>query len=310
MKKMFLALMLVLMIAVPAMAVDPIQTVQEIAVAVPSFNNSGIALGNALGSWGVGAVGSIDVTSYAQGTKSANATSFATGTAFGIGGAAGIQTPSFGIGASGAIAGVYVAGAGYGLGIDKNNWSFFDSTKNPDSASVGINYSGEVVQGNGIIVNNGTGTFAGGNNQTGATFSGGSSNLSYGKLGSLETFGLVTIPALAIGADGAGALAGGYTIAGYVDTPNFAAAGAKTVGFSGYVADQGTVSGNGLAQHQAIVNNGSYGLSGGLATFNYAGTGSLGYGIAETSGWTKIQNTPNSSSVTSFSTGSASATVK
>jgi hypothetical protein len=302
MKKILLALILVLAMAIPAMAVPPVlQTVQEVAVAVPVFNGSGIALGNALGGWQVGAVGSIDVTSYAQGTKSANATSFATGTAFGIGGAAGIQTPSFGIGASGAIAGVYVAGAGYGLGIDK--FSFFN---NPDYASVGINYAGEVVQGNGISVDNGTGTFAGGKNTTGAIFSGGSFTESYGKIWGIDPI----FPAIAIGADGAGALAGGYTIAGYVDTPNFAAAGAKTVGFSGYVADQGTVYGTGLANHQAIVNNGSYGLSYGLATFNYAGNGSLGYGIAETSGWTKIQNTPNSNSVTSFSTGSASATVK
>lgn len=303
MKKMFLAFMLVLAMAFPAMAGDPIQTATAVAVATPGFSDIGnLPWGNASdGGWGVGAVGQIEVKSYAQGTKSADATAYAEGTAFGKGFAAGIETPGFGLGASGAIAGVTLLGGGMGLGIDKLSW-----TKNPDYASVGIEYSGMVGQGNGIFVDNGSGTWAGGNNKTGATFGGGSFNESYGKF-IIEPW----VPALAIGIDGAGALAGGFTVAGYVDTPNFAAAFAKTVGFSGYCADFGTVYGTGIANHQAIVNNGgSFGLSYGVATFGYAGTGSLGYGVAETSGWTKIQNTGNSSSVKSFSQSSAYATVK
>jgi hypothetical protein len=304
MKKMLLALMLVLAMAFPAMAGDPIQTATATAVAVPIFNDVGnLSWGNASnGGWGVGAVGQIEVKSYAQGTKSADATAYAEGTAFGKGFAAGIETPGFGFGASGAISGVTLLGGGMGLGIDKFNW-----TKNPDYASVGIKYSGEVGQGNGIGVSNGAGTFAGGQNQTGATFGGGSFNESNGKVFGID----VLFPALAIGIDGAGALAGGYTVAGYVDTPNFAAAFAKTVGFSGYCADFGTVYGSGLANHQAVVNNGgSFGLSYGLATFSYNGTGNLGYGTAQTSGWTKITNGANFSSVKSFSQSSAYATVK
>jgi hypothetical protein len=151
-------------------------------------------------------------------------------------------------------------------------------------------------------VSNGVGTWAGGKNETGAYFKGGSFTESYGKVFGIDPL----FPALAIGIDGAGALAGGYTIAGYVDTPNFASAFAKTVGFSSYCADQGTVWGTGLANHQAVVNNGgNYGLSYGLATFSYAGNGNFGFGVAQTSGWTSINTTPNSSTVKSFSQSSA-----
>ena len=276
---------------------NPVQTSTSIAIAAPLFIDGGLAYGNADGGWSVGAGGSIDVTAYAQGTKSANTTAFATGTGFGIGGALGVETDHFGFGVSGAISGITLLGFGDGLGIDK-----FSFTKNPDFASVEIKYTGEVLQSNGILVDNGAGTFAGGQNLTGATFSGGSSTSSQGKIFGID----ILIPALAIGVDGAGAVAGGFTVAGYVSTPNFAAATAKTFGFSGYCADNGTVSGSGMVQHQAVVNNGSFGLSAGVATFDYSSMGTMGSGIAQTGGWTKIQNTPISSTVTSFSTGSSS----
>jgi len=51
------------------------------------------------------------------------------------------------------------------------------------------------------------------------------------------------------------------------------------------------------------------GVSTGAASFGYEGTGNLGYGTAQTGGWTKIRNTPFSSTVTSFSSGSSSAAV-
>ena len=298
-----LVLALMLLVTVPAFAVTP-QTSTDIAIASPVFNDSGLAWGNpSSGGWGVGSGGFIEVTSYAQGTKSAWTLSFATGTAFGKGFAFGIQTPNFGFGASGALSGIYLVGAGSGLGIDK-----FGGTL--DFASVGILYGGEVNQGNWIGVGNGLGTYAGGFNQTGATFGGSSyvEDLKFGGLGG-AIFDIIT-PALAVGADGAGALAGGFTLAGYIDTPNFASSWAKTVGFSGYLADFGTVYGQGYAVHQAVVNNnGNFGLSYGMATFNYAGNGSLGYGSAQTGGWTAISNGPGSSSVTSFSSSHSSAHV-
>jgi hypothetical protein len=306
MKKIIGLVLGLLLVSVPCFAAAPLQTSTSIAVAAPFFIDGGSAWGNAAnGGWSVGAGAELGVTAYAQGTKSAQTTAIANGTAFGIGGAIGIQTPHFGIGTSGALAGVYVLGAGYGLGIDK-----FSLFTNPDFASVGIKYQGGVVQSNGILVSNGNGTYAGGQNETGAIFCGSSytEDLKFGGLGG-KVFDILT-PAVAVGADGAGALAGGYTIGGYIDTPNFAAAGAKTVGFSGYIADQGAVAGTGQANHQAVVNNGSFGLSGGNATFSYAGTGSLGYGSAQTGGYTAIHNTGSSSTVTSFSSGSARATVK
>lgn len=304
MKKYLLALLLVLAMAFPAMAGDPpLQTAGATAIASPyhlDINNG--AWGNASdGGWGVGAAGTIEVTSYAQGTKSADAMAYAQGTAFGKGFAAGIETPWFGLGASGAISGVTLIGGGTGLGIDK-----FSLLKNPDLAFVGIKYEGAVFQGNGIFVQNGAGTWAGGQNETGASFSGSSyvEDLKFGGLGG-KVFDILT-PALAIGIDGGGALAGGFSIAGYIDTPNFASAFAKTVGFSGYCADSGTVFGTGLANHQAVVNNGGNGgLSAGLATFSYAGNGNFGFGVAQTSGWTSINTAPNSSTVKSFSQSSA-----
>ena len=304
MKKMFVFMAMLLLIAVPVFAGPTIQTSHDIAVANPYFYNSGLPLGNpANGGWSVEAGGIITVDSYAQGTKSAQTTSYANGTGMGIGGAAGIQTANFGLGVSGAVAGVIVDGAGYGLGKDK-----FSLSNNPDFASVGITYEGSVQQGNGILVSNGAGTFAGGQNLTGANFSGGSyqEDLKFGGLGG-KVFDILT-PALAVGIDGAGAVAGGFSTAGYVSTLNFAASGAKTVGFSAYCADNGMVSGSGIAEHQAVVSNGSSGLSYGMATFNYAGQANLGYGVAETGGFTRIQNTPNSSSVTSFSSSKATAT--
>jgi hypothetical protein len=280
---------------------NPVQTSTSIAIAAPYFVDSGLAMGNASdGGWSVGAAGSIDVTAYAQGTKSADTTAFATGTAFGIGGSLGIETDHFGFGVSGALSTITLLGLGDGLGIDK-----FSFTKNPDFASVEINYSGEVLQSNGILVDNGAGTFAGGYNQTGATFSGGSYNASQGKIFGID----ILIPAVSVGADGAGAVAGGFTVAGYIDTPNFATAYAKTYGFSVYCGDNGSVSGSGFVQHQAFVGGEktSQGISSGTATFDYSSkTATFGSGIAQTSGWTKIQNTPVSSTVTSFSTGSSS----
>lgn len=300
MKKMFVFMAMLLLIAVPAFAGPTLQTSNDLVTATPYFYNTGSPIGNPIGGgFGVEASGTLTVNSLAQGTKSAQTTSYANGTAMGIGGAIGIQTPHFGVGVSGALAGVVVDGAGYGLGIDKLSFS-----NNPDFASVDIKYQGFVQQSNGIVIDNGNGTWASGSNSTAASFSGGSSNQSYGKFGPIDIF----IPALAVGVDAAGAVAGGFSTAGYIALPNFAASSAKTVGFSGYCADQGEVNGTGTAQHQAVVNNGSFGLSYGSATFNYAGQANLGYGVAETGGFTRIQNTPNSSSVTSFSSSKATAT--
>jgi hypothetical protein len=296
------------LIAVPTFAANEANST---AIAAPSFNNSGLGWGNGLSGWSVESGGLINVESYAKGTKSADTTSFATGTAWGIGGAGAIQTPHFGFGASGALSGVTLVGAGYGLGIDKLTLSGllhpFSNVYNPDFASVKICYIGGAEQSNGILVDNGYGTFVTGGNNTGVIFWGGSYNESDGKLLGILDFG---IPALAVGADGAGALAGGYTIGGYIDTPNFAAADVKTFGFSGYVADAGIVYGEGCVQHQAVVGNGgSFGVSAGQASFGYLGTGSLGYGSAQTGGWTKITNGPGSSSVTSFSSSHSSSHV-
>jgi hypothetical protein len=297
MKKMIsLFAVIMLLVAVPAFA-GPLQSSTDTAIANPFATNSGTPLGNPnSGGWGYTSQGVIQVDSFAQGTKSAQTTSYANGTAFGNGFSAGIQTSHFGLGAAGSIAGVCLDGAGYGLGIDKLSFS-----NNPDYASVGINYAGEVVRGAGVGLTNGAGTFAGGSNQTGATFTGGSFNDSYGKVFGVD----ILVPALAVGVDAAGALAGGLTTAGYVALPNFAASSAKTVGFSAYCADEGTVSGTGQVQHQAVVDNGSFGLSYGSAQFNYNSNNNIGYGMAETGGWTKINNGPNSSTVTSFSSSKA-----
>ena len=191
MKNILVIIALVLFAVSPVFAGSPLQTSTSTAVAGPSFSNGGSAWGNPDdGGWGVGSAGIIGVTSYAQGTKSANTTAFATGKAFGFGGAVGIQTPHFGFGVSGALSGIYLTGAGYGLGVDK--LSFFN---NPDFASVGISYEGEVGQGNGILVSNGSGTFAGGRNETGAMFMGGSYTSSNGKVLGIDFL----FPALAVG---------------------------------------------------------------------------------------------------------------
>ena len=280
------------------------QTVLVEAIAAPYYSAGGDAwgCGKVDGGWSVGAGGLIDVTAYAQGTKSADATAFATGTAFGFGFSAGIATPHFGIGASAATSNVILVGAGYGLGIDKFSW-----TNNPDFTFVGIQYQGMVSQGNGISINNSDGTWASAGNTTTAMFKGCSFTSSDGKLFGFDPI----VPALSVGADGAGASANGYSIVSYVDFANFAAASAKTAGFSTYCADQGFVYGTGGAAHQAVVNNnGNFGMSAGQATFSYAGNGSYGAGVAETCGWTKITSGPISSSVTSFSTGHASAGVR
>ena len=267
------------------------------AIANPVFSNgSDNPWGNATGGYSVYSEGNIQVDANAQGTKSAFADAYATGTAFGIGGAAGIQTDHFGIGASGALSAVMVLGGGDAIGIDK-----FGGTK--DIASVEINYSGFVAQSNGINVENGSGTFAGGYNATSATFNGGSSveDLKFGGLGG-KIFDLLT-PAVAINVDGAGAYAGGASFGSYVDVPNFAAASALTIGFSGYVADQGYVQGSGTAYHQAVADGsqGGYGVSIGQASFCYEGTGNFGAGYAQTGGYSIVQNGAHSSTVTSVS---------
>jgi hypothetical protein len=304
MKKILASLVLVLMVmfgasmAIACSGPGCIETVDVTAIAAPTlFNGSNNPWGNATGGWSTGAAGFIQVDAFAQGNKSAEATAWAHGDAFGIGAAAGIQTPCFGIGASGAFSAVAVEGTGYGLGKDK-----FSFWKNPDSAFVAINYSGQVEQANGILVDNGEGTFAGGQNSTGAIFSGGSS------FNSCE-FKLIdwAIPSLAIGCDAAGAYAGGYTIAGYVDTPNFAASTAKTVGFSGYVADQGAVYGTGMAQTGAAT---QFGAAGGTATFCFSGNANFGAGSAQTQSWVAQSAGQNSTSVTAFSTGRAQAGTK
>jgi len=309
MYKLFLALFLVLVMAMPAIALN---TTTDIAIAAPWGSFSGLPLGNpADGGWGFGFGGNgIEVTSYAQGNKSADSLSFATGVGFGKGGAFGIQTPNFGFGVSGAFSTLTFIGGGSGLGVDRFTFSQ-NLANNPDYASVKIIYDGQVGQGNGILVTNGSGTYAGGRNETHAHFYGGSFNESFGKIGPLENLIILPIPALAIGVDGANGWAAGFTIAGYVDTPNFASSNALTFGASGYCADAGEVWGSGHATHQAIVNNGgNFGQSYGQATFEYAGSGSLGYGIAKTGGWTAINAGPGFSSVTSFSSSHASSAVK
>lgn len=304
MKKILASLVLVLMVlfgasmAIACSGPGCVETVDVTAIAAPAFfNGSNNPWGNATGGWSTGAAGFIQVDSFAQGNKSAQATAFANGDAFGIGGAAGIQTPSFGIGASGAFSAVAVEGIGYGLGKDK-----FSFTKNPDIAFGTIAYSGQVEQSNGIVVDNGTGTFAGGQNLTGATFSGGSS------FNSCEFKAIDwLLPSLAVGADAGGAYAGGYTIAGYIDTPNFASSTAKTVGFSGYAADQGTVYGNGMAQTGAAT---QFGAAGATATFCFSGNGNFGSGSAQTQSWVAQSIGQNSTSVTAYSSGRAQAGTK
>jgi len=290
----------------------PLNTVTETAIAAPSFiDGSNNPLGNASGGWSVGAGGIIDVTSYAQGTKSAEAGAIATGTAAGIGGAAGIQTPGFGIGASGAVSTITMGGAGYGIGTDNRVGPWYNPSQtpsnNPDAASVKIGYIGIVGQSNGIAVDNGLGTYAGGGNTTGAVFAGGSSDSSNGKIGPFEAY----IPAVAVNADCAGAFAGGYTVAGYVATPGAAIAGAKTVGFSGHTGDTGIASGAGIAGAQAYASgqDGSFGVANGVATFGYAGPNS-GSGYAQTGNATFVTNGNHSSSVTSISHGSAASIAK
>jgi hypothetical protein len=276
MKKLLLAMLLVLAMAFPAMALN---TADVEAIAAPFYLNGGGVWGNATGGWGTMSGGMIDVDAYAQGTKSAEATALATGTAFGKGFALGIETPWFGFGSSGAISGVTLFGAGAALGIDK--LSLFN---NPDYASVNINYIGGAEQCNGIFVDNGSGTYAGAKNSTGTLFWGGSSNESDGSItigrGRFQLDIDMAIPALA-------------------------------VGFSGNNADHGIVFGQGGAVQQAVINpNGSFGLTYGEATFGYAGQGSLGYGVAETSGWTKASYGCSSTTITSFSHSSSSSTVK
>jgi hypothetical protein len=307
MKKLLLAMLLVLAMAFPAMALN---TADVEAIAAPFYLNGGGVWGNATGGWGTMSGGMIDVDAYAQGTKSAEATALATGTAFGKGFALGIETPWFGFGSSGAISGVTLFGAGAALGIDK-----LSLLNNPDYASVNINYIGGAEQCNGIFVDNGSGTYAGAKNSTGTLFWGGSSNESDGSItigrGRFQLDIDMAIPALAVGFDGGSGFAGGFSTAGYIDTPNFAAACAKTVGFSGNNADHGIVFGQGGAVQQAVINpNGSFGLTYGEATFGYAGQGSLGYGVAETSGWTKASYGCSSTTITSFSHSSSSSTVK
>jgi hypothetical protein len=261
--------------------------------------------GNATGGFSVIVEGNIQVDANGQGTKSALADAYATGTAFGVGGAAGIQCEHFGVGASGAFSAVILAGGGDALGIDK-----FGGTK--DLASVEINYSGFVEQSNGINVDNGAGTFAGGYNTTSATFNGGSyaEDLKFGGW-SGKLFDVLT-PAVAFNVDGAGAYAGGASFGSYVDVPNFAAATSLTVGFSGYVADQGYVQGNGTAYHQAVANSSTgvgYGVSAGTASFCYEGTGTFGAGYAKTGGYSVVQNGPNSQTVSASSHSSAGSMV-
>lgn len=309
MKKLLIAMFLVLVMAVPVLAdPPPINTATSQVIAAPFEMNGGVAWGNAIGGWWTQSGGAIEVTSYAQGTKSADTMAYAQGTAFGKGFALGIETPWFGFGVSGALSAVTLEGGGLGLGIDK--FSFGRPPFTPDYASVGVCYIGGAEQGNGILVDNGAGTFAGGKNTTGTIFWGGSFNESHGKFFGIDNLGPL-VPAFAVGFDGGGGLAGGFSIAGYIDTPNFAMAGAKTVGFSGYCADDGIVWGKGGAIQQAVINpQGNFGLSAGQATFGYAGNGSLGYGIAETSGWTKYTSGCGSSTIKSFSSSSSSSTVK
>lgn len=278
-----------------------LQKASAVAVAAPLVIKGNEAYGNASdGGWSVGAGGFIEVQSYAQGTKLADAMALANGEACGFGWAFGIETRHFGFGTSGAFTTIDLSGIGTGLGID--NFSFYN---NPDYAFVNINYEGEVHQRNGILVDNGRGTYAGGYSETGAIFGGGSFNESYGRIWFLDA----GIPALAIQGDHAGAFAGGYTLVNYIDTCNLASANAKTVGFSGYNADYGMVTGSGDVQFQAVVDRGSFGLAAGIAEFNYGGYGSFGMGMAQTGGFTSIQNTPGSSSVTSYSHSSATAGV-
>lgn len=278
------------------------QTAYTKAIAAPCYYNDGGVWGNGEGGWYVFSNGGIEVNAYAQGTKSAWAEAFATGTAWGKGYSLAIETPHFGFGSSGAISGINLFGIGAGLGVD--NCSFFF---NPDYAFVAIKYDGLVSQGNWVQIDNGeggTGAYAG--NSTSVFFKGGSFEDDFGAivLGCRRPIVIdMGIPAFEVNADGASAIAGGFSKVCYVDFTNYAAASALTVGFSGYCGDKGAVWGSGEAGHQAVVNsNGNFGLSAGDATFSYGGNGNFGAGMAQTSGWTAITYGCNSSTVTSYST--------
>lgn len=311
MKKLFSVLAIGLMLAFgvnAAMACSGSQCFEEAgqtAIATPYFTDDGGAWGNpSNGGWGVLATGQVKVDSYAKGTKSADAIAGATGTGIGFGTAGGVSTPSFGLGASAAHGSVYVAGAGVGVGTDKK----FRDTK--DYASVGIQYTGYVGQGNGIGVNNTVGggiggTGAGGDNHSYVQFSGGSTVEDHGNI---WIFDIGVTPAIAINADGGMGYADGYTKAGYISTPNFSAAGAKTFSESGHTGDSGRVWGDGnVSAGTYAVNGNAWGQTSGSAAYCYDGNASYGSGVATTYGVTSIVNTPFSNTVTSFGASSASA---
>lgn len=282
-----------------------INTASAISIAAPIFiDGTNNPLGDATGGWHVLAAGNMLVNSYAQGTQFADAYALAFGKAFGFGFAAGIDTPHFGIGASGALAGVVLEGGGTAVGIDK--FSFY---KNPDFASVNIAYNGSAAQWNGILVDNGTGTFAGGFNTTGVSFYGldfaSDNGVGYVDLGRWGGFYTDSgFPAFSANCDGAFGVVGGYTYGSYIDLPGFAAAQSYTAGFSYGNADHVKVEGNGTAMHQAVANfgdTGSYGVSQGEASFCYKGDASFGAGFAKTSGYSTVTNGPHSSTVTATS---------
>jgi len=265
-------------------------------IAAPfKLENVSNPLGNASGGYSVLAQGNMSVIAIGEGSKFADAAAYAKGTAFGDGFAAGVEGDHFGIGASGAIAGVSLFGGGYGLGIDK-----YSRTCTPDFASVGINYYGSVHQINSIDVSNGAGTYAGGFNTTSASFYGSDYKFDDGKWLGSDKLGLI---AGVIDAAGGSAYVGGFSFGTYIDLPGFSAAKSFTAGFSYYNAREGYVSGEGTAYHQAVAegNNGGYGLSNGVASFQYEGTGNFGAGYTKTEGYSTAVNGPNSQTVTAYS---------
>jgi hypothetical protein len=279
------------------------QTASQTAIAAPYFTDGGGPGTGMGGGWGVTSEGWVGVDSYAQGTKSAEAGAFATGTAAGDGWylRVGHNSPA-GFASTGAAGSITLLGAGAGIGTDKK---FFDTK---DYASVGIQYDGFVGQGNGFYVGDGTGTGTGGFNRTRTEFGGGSSVQDHGKW---WIFDIGVTPAVAINVDGGAGYAAGTTIGGHIATPTSAIAGTKTVGFSGHNGDYGRVWGEGQAYHDAIASNGgSYGYSGGMADFCYDSHARYGMGSAQSHGWTNINQTSNSTTVTSYGSSSSFAMTK
>lgn len=249
------------------------------------------------------AQGEMKVTAYAQGEKFAEAGAFAKGKAFGGGFATEIETPTYGIGASGGYAGVMLEGAGYGFGMDKFSYGSFGCGQSskcyPDYASVKVDYSGSAHQVNGVLVENGNGTFAGGFNSTNVSFYGSSFSSDEGKLLGKDSWNPI---AGTIGEGSGFGITGGVSFGTYSAGEGWANASSFTTGGSYYRADGGYVSGEGTAFHGAFAQGTSgWGQSLGTATFCYEGSGNLGLGYAKTNGSVNVFNGAGYTTVTSSS---------